>query len=285
MARSRNIKPGFFGNEYLAELNPMARLLFAGLWCLADREGRLEDRPKRIKAETLAYDDCDVDKMLDDLMNAEEQFIVRYEVEGNKYIQISNFKKHQNPHKSEKLSVIPPITEQAQYKYRTSTVQERVYNVSNPADSLNLIPDSLILIPSSLIADSSEKDAAAADGEKVDKESLGTRSIKFAESNFGRPITEHECQELIAWCNDFSEKGSEDPDAVVVAGLQRCVEENVRKLSYLKPIMIDWLDNGITSLEHIANKDAEWKAKKDKGKGPKVTVTKPPGDKYESFYL
>ena len=60
MARSRNIKPGFFLNDDLAECEPLARLLFAGLWCIADREGRLEDRPKRIKIEVLPYDNCDV---------------------------------------------------------------------------------------------------------------------------------------------------------------------------------------------------------------------------------
>ena len=54
MARARNIKPGFFANENLAECDPLARLLFAGLWCLADREGRLEDRPKRIAALRIA---------------------------------------------------------------------------------------------------------------------------------------------------------------------------------------------------------------------------------------
>jgi hypothetical protein len=55
VARSRNIKPGFFLNDELAECEPLARILFAGLWCIADREGRLEDRPKRIKAEVLPY--------------------------------------------------------------------------------------------------------------------------------------------------------------------------------------------------------------------------------------
>jgi hypothetical protein len=35
----------------------MVRLLFTGLWCLADREGRLEDRPAEIKAEIFSYDD------------------------------------------------------------------------------------------------------------------------------------------------------------------------------------------------------------------------------------
>lgn len=67
MARARNIKPGFFANEDLAECEPLARLLFAGLWCLADREGRLEDRPKRIRAELLPYDMCDADSLLNQL--------------------------------------------------------------------------------------------------------------------------------------------------------------------------------------------------------------------------
>lgn len=143
MARSRNIKPGFFLNDELAECDPLARLLFAGLWCIADREGRLEDRPKRIKAEVLPYDDCDVDQLLDQL--AERDFIVRYEVDGLRYIQIINFSKHQNPHVKEAPSIIPPPPEQdiAPNEHHTSTVQEPEQNNSFPADSLKLIPDSL----------------------------------------------------------------------------------------------------------------------------------------------
>ena len=44
MARARLLKPGFFTNEDLCELPAFGRLLFAGLWTIADREGRLEDR-------------------------------------------------------------------------------------------------------------------------------------------------------------------------------------------------------------------------------------------------
>ena len=32
MARMRMVKPGFFTNDTLAELDPFARLLFIGLW-------------------------------------------------------------------------------------------------------------------------------------------------------------------------------------------------------------------------------------------------------------
>jgi hypothetical protein len=60
MARSRNIKPGFFTNDELAECNIHARLLFAGLWTIADKEGRLMIVPKN-KAMVLPFDDVDCD--------------------------------------------------------------------------------------------------------------------------------------------------------------------------------------------------------------------------------
>jgi hypothetical protein len=103
--RARNIKPGFFKNDRLAELDLAARVLFQGLWCLADREGRLEDRPKRIKAEILPYDDVDAHDLLEQLAAA--GFIARYQVDGAAYIQVVNFLKHQKPHVNEAQSVIP----------------------------------------------------------------------------------------------------------------------------------------------------------------------------------
>lgn len=111
MARSRNIKPGVMENEDLAELAPIARLLFIYLWMLADRDGRLEDRPKKIKAKALAYDvSADADALLNDLR--EGGFIVRYEVQSVKYIQITNFSKHQKPHSNETKSEIPPCPQE-----------------------------------------------------------------------------------------------------------------------------------------------------------------------------
>jgi hypothetical protein len=142
MARSRNIKPGFFRNEDLADCHPLARLLFIGLWCIADREGRLEDRPKRIKADCLPYDDADADALLAEL--AAKGFIVRYMVDGTNYIAIPTFTRHQNPHVKEPPSVIP-----APDKSGASPVQEPDKPGSGPADSLlpltdSLSPDSLI---------------------------------------------------------------------------------------------------------------------------------------------
>lgn len=108
MARTRNIKPAFFDNDILGGMQPLTRLLFIGLWCIADRDGRLEDRPRRIKKTLLGYDDVtaeETDGMLRELENG--GFIIRYEVDGEAYIQIVNFSKHQNPHIAEKMSEIP----------------------------------------------------------------------------------------------------------------------------------------------------------------------------------
>jgi len=95
MAHARTIKPGFFKNEYLVELPFEYRLLFVGLWTLADSEGHLEDRPKRIKMELFPADDVDVDRGLDEL--ARYGFIERYECEEDdeRIISILNFAKHQ----------------------------------------------------------------------------------------------------------------------------------------------------------------------------------------------
>ncbi len=90
MARSRNIKPAIMDNEQLSDLPPLTRLLFIYIWMLADRDGRLEDRPKRIGAQALPYDrDADINAMLEDLQKA--GFIERYEADGVACIQIINF--------------------------------------------------------------------------------------------------------------------------------------------------------------------------------------------------
>ena len=152
MARARNIKPGFFRNAELVELPVETRLLFPGLWVIADREGRLEDRPKQIKMEIFPADSFDVDCMLGQLSNA--GLIIRYEVNGKRLIQIVNFLKHQNPHKDERASILPPCDEnEAEHKETpckpsASTVQTPC-KPSASAEVVRLIPDSLLLIPDS----------------------------------------------------------------------------------------------------------------------------------------
>lgn len=140
MARARNIKPAIMGNEDLADLEPLTRLLFIYLWMLADREGRLEDRPKRIGAQALPYDrGAHVDAMLDDLHRA--GFIVRYEAQGMACIQIAAFTKHQAPHIREAASDLP-APEQGTTKAVPKHDQGSAKASPGSPDSGFLIPDS-----------------------------------------------------------------------------------------------------------------------------------------------
>jgi hypothetical protein len=104
MARIRYLKPDFFFDDDLADLKFEARLVFQGLWCHADKAGRLEDKPKVLKAKIMPFDKVNMDMLLFDLA---EKFITRYEVDGRKYIQINSFSKHQKPHHTEKESTLP----------------------------------------------------------------------------------------------------------------------------------------------------------------------------------
>ena len=130
MARSRNIKPGFFLNEDLVELPYEYRLLFIGLWCMADREGRLENRPKKIKMQIFPADTLDMPEAILGLSRA--KLITLYTIDNIDYIYIDNFLKHQHPHHKETKSVIPPPFSEA----------SPVKVGADPSDSLLLIPDS-----------------------------------------------------------------------------------------------------------------------------------------------
>jgi hypothetical protein len=90
--RARNIKPSFFKNPDLGECSPEARLVFVGLWCMADREGRMLDRAKLVKAEVFPYDNIDTEAILCEL--ADRGLIKRYQAKDQKIIWIVNFSKH-----------------------------------------------------------------------------------------------------------------------------------------------------------------------------------------------
>jgi hypothetical protein len=145
MARARSLKPGFFTNGDLLECEPLARILFAGLWTEADRRGILEDRPRTLKVKLLPADECDIEDLLCQL--AAHGFIVRYEADGVRCIAVINFGKHQYPHRDERANTLPALPE-----HHANTVQASCKHDDNT-------PNSLLLIPSLLTDDSLTDDS------------------------------------------------------------------------------------------------------------------------------
>jgi hypothetical protein len=157
MARARNIKPSFFQNEVLGEVDPLIRLFFIGLWTVADYKGCLEFRPKRLKAQILPYDDFDIEKAVNIL--TEDGFIRAYFIQEKSYLKITNFEKHQSPHKNEReqgseipdfIEDVDSLNQPTENKDDTEKTEKIGFNTDNfgtaradcfKADSLLLNPD------------------------------------------------------------------------------------------------------------------------------------------------
>ena len=101
----RSISRDFFSNADIAELTPLARLLYIGIWFEADREGRFVWHPKTLKLRYLALDDCNINDITDELIQS--GVVVPYRVEDRVLAYIPGFAEFQNINNKEKASQLP----------------------------------------------------------------------------------------------------------------------------------------------------------------------------------
>ena len=198
--RARDIKPGFFKNDQLADCSMAARLLFPGLWMMADREGRLENRPKKIKGEIFPFDNVDVAPLLGEL---ESSGLIRfYEVNGQNLIWIPQFKRHQSPHKNEKCSELPAHPDDF-VAYESSPKHDN-YGVAPEKDrSAPVISGQIPLTPSSLTPSSlSPREDTTPDGVVVGESTpTGQQCEEQAVDEHGVPSCPH--KRIVALYHEF----------------------------------------------------------------------------------
>lgn len=148
IVRARNIKPGFWENERIGNLSHSQRLLFIGLWCLADREGKLEDRPEKISHLIFGYDKKKIDINGELTVIERWGFIHRYKIASTPLIIVLNFKKHQSPHHTEKKSNLPDpeslptihgelTVSHGEYRSDSLNHESRIMNHESPQPSPN----------------------------------------------------------------------------------------------------------------------------------------------------
>lgn len=118
MARIRTIKPEFPQSESMGRISRDARLLFLQLWTICDDEGRTRADSRMLASLLYPYDDGEdghaktsrreIEGWLDELER--ELCLVRYQADGNTYLQVCNWLKHQKIDKPTK-SKIPSCNE------------------------------------------------------------------------------------------------------------------------------------------------------------------------------
>lgn len=96
MARIRTIKPEFWTSEQVVECSPNARLMFIGLMNFVDDNGVHPAKPMRIKMQVFPGDGFGASEISDFISELENAGLIRcYEVDGEAYLQITGFTKHQ----------------------------------------------------------------------------------------------------------------------------------------------------------------------------------------------
>jgi len=106
MAKIRTIRPEFWTDEKVVELSYAARLVFIGLWNLADDFGLMEYSPKRIKMQILPADSAEIEGIMAEISG--QGLVTLYNAANKGFLAINNFTKHQKIDKRTATKFPPP---------------------------------------------------------------------------------------------------------------------------------------------------------------------------------
>lgn len=102
----RSIRPEFFSDAKMANLSHSARLLYIGLWCYVDDEGRGEYLPKKIEGDIFPHETVDLDELWAELEQLDR--VRRYTVGDRNYFHIPSSGDHQKPNRKWESKLPPP---------------------------------------------------------------------------------------------------------------------------------------------------------------------------------
>lgn len=176
--RSRILHPKFFQNQELAEMGPWGRILFTGLWCMADRAGRLKDCPQLMKALIFPYDEISVAEINNLLEKMDGNLINRYSLNGaGRFIELPKFSKYQHIHPHEAKSEIPANTLIQRCDDNVITMSGNVITMSGTSTSTSTSTSNPPIVP--LTGDAEQEKIRL---EKIEaKEKAEAMKKKFAE--------------------------------------------------------------------------------------------------------
>lgn len=97
MARKRMIDPNIWNDPEVGSLSFPARLLFIGLFSLADDDGRGTADPRQLRKEVFGYDDTTAAQVAEYLAEIKREIenVDIYEVDGKPYYNLNNWRKYQ----------------------------------------------------------------------------------------------------------------------------------------------------------------------------------------------
>lgn len=135
MPRQRMIKPDFFDSGSLAECTRDARLVFVGLWVMADDKGNMKFNERKLQKQLFPYDDLDPRMLMVWLAELEDVGCIKaYEAQGDVCISVPNFLTYQTIKNPSKTTVPEPpegLKDGPRTDYFTSRSYQ-LWGIANP---------------------------------------------------------------------------------------------------------------------------------------------------------
>jgi hypothetical protein len=162
------IKHDLYMDEEIAKCSIPARYAFPAMWTIADRLGRLEYRPQKLKAMIYPYDDVDMAALVEELISA--RAVIKYEVDGRSYLEIRTFVEHQHIAAHEAASKIPApesnghVGKCTEISIQESTLPDISENGEKCIPTITITPTVTDTITSTARAREDETDLPLADG-------------------------------------------------------------------------------------------------------------------------
>ncbi len=110
MARIRTIKPEYWSDATIAQLDFFTRLLYIAMWNFADDEGRARAIAKELSGFAFPLDDSVDTATVENALNVlhERGRIILYHADGQRYFQIVAWRKHQVINRPSPSHIPPP---------------------------------------------------------------------------------------------------------------------------------------------------------------------------------
>jgi len=110
MSKGRMISASMWEDDFFTELSMFDRLVWIGLiTCCADDQGRMQDKTRLLISQTFPIDEIETSKFENSVLKIISfGKLVRYEIDGKKFLQITNWWKHQTPRWAGKSNYPPP---------------------------------------------------------------------------------------------------------------------------------------------------------------------------------
>lgn len=288
---NRIVKKDFWNDPKLMRWPREKRMLFQGLWCIADDSGCVENDSWAVKVLVFPSPmDSDItpdviEQFIDEF--ADEDRIIFYTADGKQCFYIVNFHEHQRIDTPAAPDV--PLPEWISWEPYPSNSRAGKYKIGNPYSKTDNQPTDEeenqeelqssddVLTPSlqnpsnlnlnlnlNLNNNSCSSNARAKDEPVETVDNVDNLTLpKFIEKEFGHYLSGTHIETIKSWQDIY-------PDEMIKHALKIAILQDKKSFKYVDGIILDWQKNNIKSMKDVERAEELFRNQKKNKASPRV---------------